>query len=202
MVRWMAVLFVLAACGSPEADGDMGPGDLGLRDQGGSADEGIDDAGAPGPLYSVGTIVAEPTGRSFYVQTTNVLEGSFGLEGAIEVPGNSRHWAYEGSVYVGMGEEPTLVRYTPNAEGALEETGRLSFLGFGSRSMPPAAVFIAPDKAYMVLFDALTVVIFDPTEMAILGDIDLTSLGEEGLISELWFPTLHAGRLYLPVRPV
>ncbi len=185
--RLLSVTLLLAACGSEDGASTLAP------------DAG---PGASGPLYSVGTIVAEPTGRSLFVQTVTELSGDVDLDRAIEVAGNARHWAYEGAVYVGLGQEPTLVRYLPDATGQLQEDRRFNFQRSGVLSSPPGLVFLSPSKAYLFLHEALSVLVFDPTEMVITGEIDLGSLQEEGFVTELWFPTLHEGRVYVPVRPV
>ncbi|MEM6955921.1 MAG: hypothetical protein AAF645_09530 [Myxococcota bacterium] len=175
---------------------------LGGCESGDSSTDAATDGSESAALYSVGTIVTQPTGRTLFVQTVPSLEGSLNLDSAIEAPGNSRHWAYEGSVYVGLGQEPTLIRYVPDEEGRLQEVDRLSFSRFGVGRMPPALTFLSPTKAYLLLYEELTLAVFDPTAMEITGEVDLSSLGEEGFTSELWFPTLSEGRLYVPVRPV
>lgn len=153
-------------------------------------------------LYSVGGIVIEPTGRTLFVQTVSELTGTLGLDNAIEAAGNSRHWAFEGAVYIGLGEEPTLIRYVPDENGALQLDERLSFQRYGVSSIPAGAAFLSENKAYMLLHEALVVVVFDPTEMVILDEIDISSLAVPDLTLETWFVTPHQDRLYVPVRRV
>ncbi|MEM7136689.1 MAG: DUF4374 domain-containing protein [Myxococcota bacterium] len=184
-------LVILGCSGSTEAGTG---GDGGTQAAGG--------AGGDGALFSVGSVVVEPTGRTLFVQTVRDLSGTLSLEDAIEAPGNSRHWAFEGAVYVGLGEEPTLIRYLADDNGTLQVDRRLSFQRYGISGIPAGAAFLSADKAYLLLHEALVVVVFDPTDMVILDEIDISDFAKPNLTLETWFVTQDEDRLYVPIRRV
>lgn len=187
---------------SQTSGGETTAGDVG--DVGDATEDGGSSGEAPAedPLYSVGSIVADPLSRTLFVQTVRELSGTLDLSNAIEVPGNARHFAYGGAVYIGLGEEPTIERYVPDETDALQVDARLSFQQYGITSIPPALAFVDDHKAYLIMHDALVAVIFDPTEMLILGEIDLSSLAKPDLPLQTWFPTAHENRVYFPARRV
>lgn len=189
-----AVIIAFLGCSDDGATGGGG-GD------GGGGTGGTGGAGA-GALFSIAGIVIQPTGRSLFVQTISELSGSYGLETAVEAPGNSRHWAYGGAVYIGLAEEPTLVRYVPDDAGDLVVDARLSFQSYGVSGIPAGIAFLRPDKAYLILHEALTIVLFDPSTMEITGEIDISSLAKPDFSLETWMVTHHEGRLYVPVRHI
>ena len=167
--------------------------------------EGAGGTGGVGPddtLFSIAGIVIQPAGRSLFVQTISELSGSYGLEDAIEAPGNSRHWAYDGAVYIGLAEAPILVRYVPDEAGDLVVDARLSLQRYGVSSIPAGIAFISSDKAYLILHEAAIMLVFDPSTMQILGEIDISSLAKPDLSLETWMVTHHEGRLYVPVRHI
>jgi hypothetical protein len=153
-------------------------------------------------LYSVGSIVQGPTSRTLYVQTIKTLDKDLTNESAMEVSGNSRHWAYGGSVYIGMAEEPTVIKYTPDAAGKLQEVARVSFQAYGLANIPAGIAFVDKNKAYLMAEAQYSVVVWDPTTMEIKSSIDLTALKRANYNVELWSATVGADKVYVPLRYV
>jgi hypothetical protein len=152
-------------------------------------------------LYSLGSIVEQPGGRVTYIQTITSLDvEQVTNDDAIEIPGNAIHLAHGGHVYMGLDEEPTMVRYTPDAQGKLYENGRLSFLNEGVTSTGFGNAFVGDDKAYMISEAQYLAVVWDPEAMEIITTIDLSYLQKEGFDAEFWTVTHYQGRVYVPVR--
>src|SRR5689334_8161909 len=86
-----------------------------------------------GPLYALGSVVIQPDGRrTTYVQTLSSLDVTrVDNTRAVEIPGNGTLLIHDGHAFVGLAEEPTVVRYTPDAAGVLREDGRVNFLREG-----------------------------------------------------------------------
>ena len=89
--------------------------------------------GESGTLFSIGNIVMKPDGdRTLYVQTVSSLAGpELTSDQALEFHGNSRHWAYNGAVYIGSGEAPTITKLVPDATGHLLQSAQVNFLNQG-----------------------------------------------------------------------
>ena len=186
--RRVAVFLCIAAaggCGGSEP-GDAAP----------------DSGGEVSPLYSLGSIVYQPDGsRTTYIQTITSLDvARVSNAGAIELPGNGVHLAHGGHVYMGLAEEPTMVRYTPDAGGTLYENGRLSFLNLGLTGTGFGNAFASDDKAYMVSEEQYVAVVWSPRTMEILTTLDLSYLQKDGYDAEFWTVTHYQGRVYVPVR--
>ncbi len=185
--RVSALLFLaLAACG----ESNPGPVD------GGSDDSGTE----AGPLYSVGAVVQDPEGRTLYLHTVSSLDQDLTNDTAVEVPGNSRHWAYEGAVYVALAEAPEIVKYVPDAAGVLTEAGRVSFGSYGLASIPAGNAFISPTKAYLFYEAGYQLLVWNPTTMTITASVSLASLMRATYSVELHMPVIHGTRVYVPVR--
>jgi hypothetical protein len=188
----VAVLFCIAAAGGC---GD----DLGAVEPG---DAAPDSGGEVSTLYSLGSIVYQPDGsRTTYIQTITSLDiAQVTNADAIELPGNGIHLAHGGNVYVGLAEEPTMVRYTPDAGGTLYENGRLSFLNQGLTGTGFGNAFVSDRKAYMVSEEQYVAVVWDPEAMELITTLDLSYLQKDGFDAEFWTVTYHEGRVYVPVR--
>lgn len=161
-----------------------------------------DSGGELTTLYSLGSIVYQPGGtRTTYIQTIPSLDvDQVTNENAIELPGNGIHLAHGGHVYVGLAEEPTMVRYTPDADGTLRENGRLSFLNQGLTGTGFGNAFVSDTKAYMVSEEQYVAVVWNPETMEITGTIDLSYLQKDGFDAEFWTVSYYQGRVYVPVR--
>ena len=107
-----------------------------------------------------------------------------------------------GTFFVALSESPEIVRYEARQDGALVETGRVSYAGVGASSgnfMLRPAYFQAPDRAFFVVPEALRVVIWNPEAMIIEGEIPLTGLAPpDGLGPRIFDSTVDEGRLIIP----
>lgn len=174
----------------------------GCDDSDGGATPAPDGGGEPTTLYSLGSIIYQPGGtRTTYIQTIPSLDiDRVTNENAIELPGNGIHLAHGGHVYIGLAEEPTMVRYTPDADGTLRENGRVSFLNQGLASTGFGNAFVSDTKAYMFSEAQYVAVVWNPQTMEITGTIDLSYLQKEGFDVEFWTVSYYQGRVYVPVR--
>jgi hypothetical protein len=167
----------------------------------GSPDEGPRPLGEDDPLYSVGSVVQDTEGnRTMYLHTVSSLDQHLDNTDGIEIPGNVRHWAHDGAVFIGLDEEPTLTRYRPDVSGALVEEGRVSFLDYGLPGIPAGFAFLSDRKAYLMSEVGYEVIIWDPREMTITGTLDLSAYQVEGYSVELWSATVVGDLLYVPLR--
>lgn len=169
----------------------------------GSKDRDAPDSGAPvEAAYALASVVISPDGsRTTYVQTIKSLDdGPFNNARALEVPGHGVILGGNGSVYVGLAEEPTWIRYTPDASGALHEAGRLTLLDFGASYIDYGNVLVDADTAVSVLSQQAIAVIWNPTTMNVIGEVDLGHLVQDGYDLEVWTTTTHEGLVYIPGR--
>jgi hypothetical protein len=201
-VSTLATLALISACGTSSTSRSSGTGGSGAGTGAGASGSGAGGAAAADPLYSIASLVEGPNGRTLYLQTVTSLDKDLTNAAAIEVPGNSRHWAHEGSVYIGLAEEPTIVKYTPNAAGQLVEAKRVSFENYGLSSIPAGLAFISGTKAYLMAEKQYTAIIWDPAAMELRGTIDLTSLKRDGYNAELSMVTVSDNTVYAPLRYV
>lgn len=216
---------VLSACGTDEEEapapggaGAPGQGDAG-SDAGGSSSQGA--AGAPEPgagsgnggaagevtqpeptFYALGSVViGDMDMRTTYLQTVKSLDdGPFDNHTAIEAPGNGVLLARGASVYFGLAEAPTWVRYTSDANGKLAETGRLSFLDYGVPAMDYGNVMVSDEVAVSVLSGPSLAVVWNPRTMEIEREIPLDHLIVDGYGLENWTTVTHGGLVYIPGR--
>ncbi len=175
----VTALVVLAGCGKPKE-----PSDPQLAGQ-----------------YVLGSVVIDTDGnRTTYVQTVPSLEGPFNNKTAIELPGNGVLIAGEDAFFIGLAEEPTWVRYSVNSGGVIAESGRLSFLNLGAKSIDYGNAYVDAQTAVSVLSDPPMAVIWNPTTMEIRGEVDLSGLARGGYGLEVWTTVTHGGKVYIPGR--
>jgi hypothetical protein len=162
----------------------------------------VPDSGAVSTLYSLGSIIEDADGeRTTYVQTITSLDIDQATNAeAIELPGNGIHLAHGGHVFLGLDEAPTMIRYTPDASGTLQENGRLSFTTLGVTSVGFGNAFVSDRKAYMVSEQQYVAAVWDPEAMELITSIDLSYLEKDGFDVEFWTVTYYQGRVYIPVR--
>lgn len=180
-----AALLLLAGCGSSsESTGGTG----------GTAPSG--------PLYALGSVVLNDDGsRTTYVQTLQSLDiSTIDNKNAIEIPGNGTLTPFGDSVLVGLTEEPTVVRYKPDAAGVLQETGRVSFLNYGLSYAEFGNVIVDPTHAFMISTEQFLAIAWNPTTMEVTGTTDLSFLKKDGFDVEFWTTTAHEGKVYIPAR--
>ncbi|WP_169796516.1 DUF4374 domain-containing protein [Chondromyces crocatus] len=178
--------------------GSLAGGTLGCSDAG---RDGVSTEPAA-ELYSVGSIVQSPEGRTLLVQTLRSLDEDTTNENALEFAGNSRHWAHGGAVFIGLDEEPTIEKYVPDEAGVLQPSGRVSFLSFGLTSIPAGNIFLAENKAYLMAEGVYKIIVWNPSTMEIDGEIDLAPLKREGFDIEIYYPNRAGNRVYTPLRYV
>ncbi len=152
-------------------------------------------------LYSLGSVVMTPDGRTTYIQVLTSLDvEKVDNRKAIEVPGNGVHLAGFGHVFVGLAEEPVIVRYKPDGDGRLRETGRLSFGAHGLSKVPFGSLLVSESKAYSVSEETHRALIWNPSTLEIEGEINLERFKREQEDTEFWTVSHHEDRLYIPVR--
>ncbi|MCA9641722.1 MAG: hypothetical protein KC492_13545, partial [Myxococcales bacterium] len=164
---------------------------------------GSDDVSSSGGAssYALASVVIDADGnRNTYVQTISELEGHITNERAIEMPGNGVVMAGGGSLFVGLAEEPTWIRYTADSEGVIRESGRLSLLNQGASAIDYGNAYVDESTAVSVLSGQAIAVIWNPTTLEITGEVDLGHLVQPGLDLEVWTTTAHNGLVYIPGR--
>lgn len=140
------------------------------------SDDSDAQANAAGPLYAIMYEVYDDSGSTSYLSLLDSLDAdAIDLDQAIEY-GSGRAFiqSYNGWLFVGDAESPTVKRYS------LAENGQLILddsIGFGNYGLPEGAfdswnvTFINPNKAYLLDFIEGTTIIWNPTTMEIIGDI-------------------------------
>ncbi|MDF2697020.1 MAG: hypothetical protein K0S65_5403, partial [Labilithrix sp.] len=161
------------------------------------------DGGASTPTtYVLGSVVIDTEGkRTTYVQSAKSIDNaSFTNANALEVAGNGVLLTSGSSLFVGLAEEPTWVRYSVDANGKFTETGRLSFLNYGISYMDFANAIVDGETAVSVLTGPKVAVLWNTQTMTITGEVDLSSLAREGWELEAWTTTAYNGKVYIPGR--
>jgi hypothetical protein len=168
----------------------------------GGDDGGSPDAAPVTDLWTLASVTIDAEGaRTTYVQTLTSLDiTSVSNATALEIQGNGTVQLAGGKVYVGLADEPTVVRYGADASGRLVEEDRISFLNEGLAGASFGNVMVSPTKAFMLSTEQYTAVVWNPETMEITGSVDLGALRKEGTDAEFWTVTHHEGRVYVPVR--
>lgn len=207
----VAALMAHVSCSDDDSAGETPAGTAG------TAAKPADGAGSAGEGGSAGATSSSPTVEAFfalgsvsidaennrltYLQTIRSLDdGPFDNSRAIEMPGNGVLLARGADVFAGLAEEPTWVRYTVDATGKLEETGRLSFLDYGVSGIDYGNAIIGEDLAVSVLSGPAVAVIWNPTSMQVVREVDLEHLVVPGYEAEVWTTVAHEGLVYVPGR--
>ncbi|HMI85428.1 MAG TPA: hypothetical protein VK550_15135 [Polyangiaceae bacterium] len=166
------------------------------------ADEGLSPASPRDARYVLSSVVIDADGnRTTYVQTIPSLDsGPFTNEAAIELPGNGVVLAGGRHFYVGLAEEPTWVRYSVTETGAIESTGRMSFLNLGASRIDFGNAYLDDETAVSVLTNPPVAVVWNPTTMEIRGEIALEGVTRDGYELEVWTTIAHKGLVYIPAR--
>ncbi|MEM1414486.1 MAG: hypothetical protein AAGH15_06285 [Myxococcota bacterium] len=215
----LALLFsVVSFAGCGDDDGPDSSSDP-MTDAGSSADTGTADMGTNPdpdagvdlpPVYAIHFTQQTPDTFNSLIGTVSTLDGSeaFDVSTALEFPGFLGVTApteYDGSFYVALGDETVIIRYDVTDEGDLVEFDRLNYGSLGATSgnfMLRFAHFISPERAYLVVPDALSVLIWNPQTMRIVDSVDLTEgiAPPEGLLTRFTDSRIDdAGRLLVPV---
>jgi hypothetical protein len=165
-------------------------------------DDGGDDGAPVTDLWTLASVTIDAEGdRQTYVQTLASLDvASVTNATALEIQGNGTVQLVGGKVYVGLSEDPTVVRYAADAAGRLVEDGRISFLNEGLAGASFGNVMVSPTKAYQLSTEQYAAIAWNPETLEITGRVDLASLRKEGIDAEFWTVTAHEGKVYVPVR--
>jgi hypothetical protein len=160
------------------------------------------DESPSGGTYVLGSVVIDTEGnRTTFVQTIASLDsGPFDNKTAVEVPGNGVILVSGSHFYAGLAEEPTWVRYSLNASGGIEETGRMSLLNVGVSRIDYGNAIVDEDTAVSVFSDPPVAVVWNPSTMTIKGQVELNQLIRDGYALEVWTTVAHEGRVYIPGR--
>jgi hypothetical protein len=156
-----AAIILMATCASAGcADDDSTPG-------GGAS---------AGPLYAIMYEVYDDVGSTSYLSLLDSLDvDEVDSSQALEF-GSGRAFiqSYDGRLYVGEAESPTVTKYSVTASGELVSEGSISFANYGldqGQFDSWNATFISPTKAYLLDFRDGTTIIWNPSTMEITGDI-------------------------------
>jgi hypothetical protein len=150
---------------------------------GDAADKPVDVEGPA--LYVIATAVSSAETSTTYVKTLPSLgPQTLTLDGAREFSGFSDLRVIGGRVFVSIGDSPTVVRFAVNAQGALEEEGRISFLNHGGSGAFYQQAVISPTKAY--LWTETEYVVWNPSTLEITGTIPLPITGKRQGIDSFW----------------
>lgn len=128
-----------------------------------------------GPLYAIMYEVYDDEGSTSYLSVLDSLDDEIDLAAAREY-GRGRAFiqGYNGWLFVGESESPTVTRYSLADDGELLQEDTVSFANYGLREGQFDswnATFISPEKAYLFDFVEGNTIIWNPTTMEIIGDI-------------------------------
>jgi hypothetical protein len=146
----------------------------GCGDGGGDGDSS--EAPASGPLYAVMYEVYDDVGSTSYLSLLNTLDIEEVDTSKAREYGGGRAFiqTYNGWLFVGDADSPTVTRYSVDARGELVTEGVISFASYGlpaSQFDTWNVTFINPNKAYLLDLDQGTTIIWNPSTLEILGDI-------------------------------
>ncbi|MEM9073819.1 MAG: hypothetical protein AAGE52_35335 [Myxococcota bacterium] len=182
----LTLLCLIFACGDDDSSSDAGG-----------------DAAANVPArFGIASVVIQPNGtRTLYVQGIPSLDaGPFNNERAIEIPGNGVVIGGDGRMFVGLAESPEWVRFERGDDGALAETGRVSFLNVGVSRIDFGNVYVDEDTAVSVFPQQNVAVVWNPSTMEVTGEIPLPHLEVDGFDVEVFTTVTHNGLVYVPGR--
>lgn len=171
----------------------------------GDGNKNTGDSGTGGPLYAIMYEVFDDSGSTSYLSLLNSLDlDEVDLSQAREFGGGRAFiQAYDGALFVGDAETPTVTRYSVAENGELVTGRTLSFANYGldaGQFDAWNATFISPTKAYLLDFKEGTTIIWNPSTMEITGDIPAPDeFHREGLSFESTPGALRDGRLFRTV---
>lgn len=134
------------------------------------------EAPAADPLYAIMYEVYDGEDSVSYLSVLRSLDDEIDLSRAREY-GSGRAFiqGYNGWLFVGESETPTVTRYALAEDGELIPEGEMSFANYGLRAGQFDswnATFISPEKAYLADFiDGGNTIVWNPTTMEITGEI-------------------------------
>ena len=161
-----------------------------------------DDPDAPGPLYAIMYEVYDDVGSTSYLSLLDTLDIEAVDTSSAREYGGGRAFiqTFNGWLFVGDAESPTVTRYSIGAGDELIPEGELSFAAYGFQTSNFDSwnvTFISPEKAYEMDFAGGTTIIWNPTTMEIIGEIPAPDeLYREGLSLEGTPGVVRDGLLY------
>ncbi|MEM7151283.1 MAG: hypothetical protein AAF799_00500 [Myxococcota bacterium] len=191
---------------------DVGDDSTTAAQDGGTTPSSVDDSASetaaaeteqePSPSgYALGSVVISDAGRTTYVSFFDDLQGHKDNGSGIEVPGNAEFFAQGRSIYIGLNEEPTWVKYDVDEQGRFTESGRMSFASFGLGAIDYGNAFVDETTAVSISSTALLAIVWDPQTMTITGTVELPHLARDGFLLENWTTNVGPdGRVYIPAR--
>jgi hypothetical protein len=169
------------------------------------ADSKEDGRGTSGALYAIMYEVYDDTGSTSYLSLLDSLDlDEVDLSRAREFGGGRAFiQSYEGKLFVGDAESPTVTRYSVADGGELIDEGTISFANYGLDSGQFDAwnvTFIDSNKAYLLDFRDGTTIIWNPSTLEIVGDIPpADEFYREGYSFESTPGALRDGKLFRTV---
>jgi hypothetical protein len=129
-----------------------------------------------GPVYAVMYQVYDDVGSTSYLSLLDSLDIAEIDQSQAREFGSGRAFVqtYDGKLFVGDAESPTVTSYTLGADGELVTGKTISFALYGldkGQFDTWNVTFISPTKAYLLDFRDGTTIIWNPTTMEIIGDI-------------------------------
>lgn len=124
------------------------------------------------PLYLIATAISTAEGSTTYVKTVPSLEPSgspVNVSDGLEFAGWADVKVVGGKAYVSSAEEPKVMRFVIDAQGALVPDGVIHFGTYGSSAAMYEQHIVSPTKAYLPA--AGSWVVWNPTTLAITGTI-------------------------------
>ncbi|MEM9692724.1 MAG: hypothetical protein AAGA56_09280 [Myxococcota bacterium] len=131
------------------------------------------------------TTIADPEGRTSYVQVLSSFDEAPDLDRAVELAGNARVFSDGRRLFTGGAEAPIIQEWFPSTDGQLIPGERLSLAGEGLAFVPFGNNFVAEDKAYLFDGPNARVLIWDPTLLEARGEIDLSPVRKGDLLPEI-----------------
>lgn len=202
-VCWLGsiVCAVASGCGDDGAGSSGDAGDAGGSSNDEAGNDGTSTEGGEPSGYVLASVVISDAGRTTYVSVVPALEGHLTNESGVEIPGNAVYLVNGSSVFVGLTEEPTWVKYSVDSEGRLQEVTRMSLAAYGLAAVDFGNTLVDSTTAVSVLSDALLAIVWNPETMTITDTVDLSHLDRDGYDLENWTTNVGPdGLVYIPAR--
>lgn len=131
----------------------------------------------PSPLYAIMYEVYDDMGSTSYLSVLDTLDIDSVDTSTSREYGRGRAFvqAYNGWLFVGDAESPTVTRFSVSDTGELIEPLQISFLNYGLQQGQFDswnATFISPTKAYLMDFGQGRTIIWNPSTMQLVGAIE------------------------------
>lgn len=139
------------------------------------------------PLYLAVARVFDDTTTTSYLHVLPSVDRDTEVDvsQARELVGAAKLFAYGKDRWfaVGGGEEPTITRYTLDADGRLQEGDAISLQSYGVASLWDSLYFVSDEKAYYPDTSQSQLIRWNPSTMEVTGTIPLPDTAREGYLS-------------------